>query len=100
MALVQSIMSNCSALNMQCYMQVPSVGILSNGTGYMFYKCHCNGQQSRGQVLECSRLEPVDLRHGMSAAKALKVVGTVLRTMVQLFVDQKNALDSFWQQKA
>lgn len=67
----------------------------------MFYKCHCNGQQSRGQmVLECSRFEPVDLRHGMSAAKALDVVATVLRTMVQLFADQKNALDLFWQQKA
>ena len=42
----------------------------------------------------------VDLHKGITAGSAVKTVMMVVRTMVQLFVDQKKALSNFWSQKA
>ena len=79
-----------------CAVQVPSAGILTNGTAYIFYKCHHDGQP----VVTCSEFMPVKLHKGISARSAEDAVMKVVRTMVQLFVDQQKALSSFWSQKA
>ena len=42
----------------------------------------------------------VDLHKGIRAGSAVDTVMKVVRTMVQLFVDQKQALSSFWSQTA
>ena len=81
-------------------MQVPSAGILTNGTAYIFYKCYHDGQPNGQPVLTCSEFMSVDLHKGISAGSAADTVLKVVRTMVQLFVDQKKALSSFWSQKA
>ena len=81
-------------------MQVPSAGILTHGTAYIFYKCHHDGQPSGQAVVTCSEFMTVDLHKGISAKSAEHTVMKVLRTMVQLFVDQQKALSSFWSQKA
>ena len=83
-----------------CAMQVPSAGILTNGTAYIFYKCHHDGQPSGQPVVTCSEFMTVDLHKGISAKSAEDTVMKVLRTMVQLFIDQQKALSSFWSQKA
>ena len=80
-------------------MQVPSVGILSNGTGYLFYKCCHNGQQNGQPVLECSEFMHVNLLKGTRADAAVEEVKKVVQTMVKLFRDQKVALTRFWEQR-
>ncbi|KAL3163153.1 hypothetical protein ABBQ32_009563 [Trebouxia sp. C0010 RCD-2024] len=80
--------------------QVPSAGILTNGTAYLFYKCYHGGQPKGQPVLTCSEFMPVDLHKGISADSAADNVMKVVKTMVQLFVDQKKALSSFWSQRA
>jgi len=42
----------------------------------------------------------VDLHKGISAESAADNIMKVVKTMVQLFADQKKALSSFWSQKA
>ena len=81
-------------------MQVPSAGILSNGTAYLFYKCYHDGQPNGRPVLTCSEFMTVDLHKGISADSAADNIMKVVKTMVQLFADQKKALSSFWSQKA
>ena len=81
-------------------MQVPSAGILTDGTAYIFYKCHYDGQPTGQPFVTCSEFMTVELHKGISARSAKDTVMKVLRTMVQLFVDQKKALSSFWSQKA
>ena len=83
-----------------CAVQVPSAGILTNGTAYIFYKCHHDGQPNDRSVVTCSDFLTVDLRKGISARSAEDTVMEVLRTMVQLFVDQQKVLSSFWSSKA
>ncbi|KAA6426042.1 MAG: hypothetical protein FRX49_03894 [Trebouxia sp. A1-2] len=80
--------------------QVPSAGILTNGTAYLFYRCYQDGQPNGQPVLTCSEFMSVDLHKGISAKSAADNVMKVVKTMVQLFVDQKKALSSFWSQKA
>lgn len=80
-------------------MQVPSVGILSNGTGYLFYKCRHTGQQNGQPVLECSHFLHANLLEGTRADAAVEEVKKVVQTMVKLFRDQKVALTSFWEQR-
>ena len=80
-------------------MQVPSAGILTNGEAYLFYKCHHDGQPNGQSVLTCSEPLFVNLHKGIRADVAVDTVVKVVRTMVQLFVDQKKALSSFWAQK-
>ncbi|KAL3140352.1 hypothetical protein ABBQ38_004616 [Trebouxia sp. C0009 RCD-2024] len=80
--------------------QVPSAGILTNGTAYLFYRCYHGGQPKGQPVLTCSEFMPVDLHKGISAESAADSVMKVVKTMVQLFVDQKKALSSFWSQRA
>ncbi|KAL0047698.1 hypothetical protein WJX82_009730 [Trebouxia sp. C0006] len=80
--------------------QVPSAGILSNGTAYLFYKCYHDGQPNGRPVLTCSEFMTVDLHKGISADSAADNIMKVVKTMVQLFADQKKALSSFWSQKA
>ena len=83
-------------------MQVPSAGILTNKAAYVFYKCHHDGQQNGQPVVTCacSELMTVDLKKGVSARSAEDTVMKVVRTMVQLFVDQQKALSTFWSLKA
>ena len=71
--------------------QVPSAGILTNGTSYLFYKCSYDGQPE----LVCSGLMKVALHMGISSPTALDAVNTVLRTMLQLFIEQKTAVQAF-----
>lgn len=80
--------------------QVPSAGILTNGTAYIFYKCHHDGQPNGQPVVTCSEFLTVDLHKGVSARSAEATVMKVVRTMVQLFIDQQKALSSFWSSKA
>ena len=80
--------------------QVPSAGILTNGTAYIFYKCHHDGQPNGQPVVTCSDFLTVDLRKGISARSAEDTVMEVVGTMVQLFVDQQKALSSFWSSEA
>ena len=81
-------------------MQVPSAGILTNGTAYLFYKCYHGGQPKGQPVLTCSEFMPVDLHKGINAESAADNVMKEVKTVVQLFVDQKKALSSFWSQRA
>lgn len=83
-----------------CAMQVPSAGILTNGTAYIFYKCHHDGQKNGQPVVTCSEFMTVDLKKGLSARSAEEAVMKVVRTMVQLFIDQQKALSSFWSLRA
>lgn len=83
-----------------CAVQVPSAGILTNGTACIFYKCHHDGQPNGQPVVTCSEFMTVDLHKGISARSAEDTVMKVVRTMVQLFIDQQKALSSFWSQKA
>ncbi len=78
------------------WLQVPSAGILTNRTAYLFYKCHHDGQPG----LACSEFMSVELQKGIRAKVALDTVMKVLKTMVQFFVDQKEALESFWAKQA
>ncbi|DBA84527.1 TPA: hypothetical protein ACH3X1_006144 [Trebouxia sp. C0004] len=55
-----------------------------------------NGQP----VVTCSDFLTVDLHKGISAKSAEDTVVKVVKTMVQLFVDQQKALPSFWSSKA
>lgn len=84
-----------SNLNFHCWLQVPSAGILSNGTAYIFYKCQHASQQDGQPFLACSEFMIVELHKGITAQLALQAVMKVLKTMVQLFVDQKEALRNF-----
>ena len=42
----------------------------------------------------------VDLHNGIRAESAVDTVMKVVRSMLQLFTDQKKALSSFWSQTA
>ena len=42
----------------------------------------------------------INLHKGIKAKSAVATVLKVVRTMVQLFVDQKKALSSFWSQNS
>ena len=79
-----------------CAVQVPSAGTLTNGTTYIFYKCHHDGQP----VVTRSELLTVNLHKGISARAAEDTVMKVVKTMVQLFVDQQKALSIFWSSKS
>ncbi len=62
-----------------CAVQVPSAGILTNGTAYIFYKCH----QPNGQpVVTCSEYLTVNLCKGISANSAEDTVMKVVRTII------------------
>lgn len=75
--------------------QVPSVGILTNGTSYLFYTCHHDAQPR----LVCSEVMEVELYEGIEAQKALRMVLHTLRTMLQMFLDQKRAIEGFWSKR-
>ena len=70
----------------------PSNGILTNGTSYLFCKC-CHDSQPR---LVRSEFMAVELQKGIKAMTASGAVLDVLRTMLQVFLDQKWAIESFW----
>lgn len=72
-------------------LQVPSAGILSNGTGYLFYRCYHHGPQR----LQCSPLMMVNLSESIQANAAQKEARDVLATMIQLFKDQISAFKGF-----
>ena len=80
--------------------QVPSAGILTNGIANIFYKCHHDGQPNGQPVVTCSEFLTVDLHKGISARSAVATVMKVVRTVVQLFIDQQKALSSCWSSKA
>lgn len=71
-------------------LQVPSAGILSNGTGYLFYRCYHGPQR-----LQCSPLMMVNLSQSIQAKAAQKEARDVLATMIQLFKDQISAFKGF-----
>lgn len=75
--------------------QVPSVGVLTNGTSYLFYKCHHDSQPR----LLCSEFMGVELHKGIEAKRASKAVLNILRTMLQVFLDQKRAIENFWKKQ-
>lgn len=77
-------------------MQVPSAGIFTNETGYLFYKCQYDPQPA----LVCSKFMGVELQEGICAHQSREAVMNVLQTMVQLFLDQQEALRNFWAQEA
>ena len=72
-------------------MQVPSAGILSNGTAYIFYKCDHWGLPK----LVCSELMLVNLQKGMAPEEAIKACKNVLGTMIHMFKAQKDAIANF-----
>ena len=62
----------------------------------LFYTCH-HGHQPR---ITCSEYMPAGLCKDIKAKTASEAVSKVLRTMVQLFCDQKRALESYWAEQA
>ena len=89
-----------TAQSQSCAVQVPSAGILTNGTAYLFYKCHHDHQPNGQPILACFEFMSVDLHNGIRAESAVDTVMKVVRSMLQLFTDQKKALSSFWSQTA
>lgn len=85
---IDAVLCNISLLHLS---QVPSAGILSNGTGYLFYKYYHYGPQR----LQCSPLMVQNLIQGIEAKAAKKEAMDVLATMIQLFKDQISAFEDF-----
>ena len=80
-----------SSQRLETSMQVPSAGILSNGTAYIFYKCDYQGLPK----LVCSDLMVVELQKGMAPEEAINVCKTVLGTMIHMFKAQNDAIANF-----
>ena len=96
---IVEVHSMTTAQLQSCPVQVPSPSILTNGSAFIFLQRHVMVSQP---VVKCSEFVTVDLHKGISARLAEDTVMKVLRTMVQLFVDQEKALalSSFWSQDA
>ena len=62
--------------------------------------CQHDGQQDGQPFLVCSKFMTVELHKGITAQLALQTVMKVLKTMVQLFINQKETLGNFWAQSA
>ncbi len=70
---------------------MPSAGILSNGTNYLFYKYHHHGPPG----LQCSPLMVLNLSKSIKAKVAQQEAMDILATMIQLFKDQISAFEGF-----
>lgn len=72
-------------------MQIPTSGLLTDGICYKFYKCTC-GDHPR---LTCSKTIKLHLQSGMTQAAAVTEVKKVVPILVQLILDQRDALEAF-----
>ncbi len=80
-----------SSQRLETFMQVPSAGILSDGTAYYFFKCDHQGLPK----LVWSELMVIKLQKGMAPEEAINVCKTVLGTMIHMFKAQKDAIANF-----
>jgi hypothetical protein len=68
---------------------VPSYGVLTNGTTYVFYK-----YEAASKTITCSDAVDLFLRQGTSASDAQKTAAPVLGILTRIIQEQKDALNA------